>query len=102
MKRITLAVAVVAACLPITAKSRHVGARPVLIYSMDNCPACEALAHTLSGSGIRLRVARTDEMSVSSFPTVLYSDGRRDSGSRIQNGLCELPTSVRVLKWIGD
>lgn len=102
MKRITVAVLLLAACLPVCAKPRASALKPVLIYSMEHCAACEALAGALMDSGTRLNVVHTDSLNVSSFPTVVYSDGKRDSGRRIQNGICELPSSVRVLKWDGE
>jgi hypothetical protein len=102
MKRITIAALLFAVTLPLCAKPKASALKPVLIYSMEHCAACEALAGALLDSGTRLKVTHTDSLSVSSFPTVVYSDGKRDSGSRIQNGICELPSSLRVIKWDGE
>lgn len=99
MKRFTVAALLLALGAPVYAKG---SLRPVLIYSMEHCPACDALAGALLNSGTRLRVVHTGEVKVDSFPTVVYSDGRRDSGRRIQSGLCQLPSSVRVVKWSGE
>jgi hypothetical protein len=101
MKRMFVVGVLMAAALPLQARSRAV-IKPVVIYSMEHCPACEALAAALSDAGTRMRVSQTASVTVDAFPTVVYSDGRRDSGARIQSGACELPGTIRVVKWSGE
>lgn len=102
MKRVTVAALLLAACLPLSARSKANSVRPIVIYSMENCPACEALAHVISSAGARMNVSYTPEARVEEFPTVIYSDGKRDAGARIKSGAVALSGSVRVIKWSGE
>jgi hypothetical protein len=69
---------------------------------MENCPACEALAHALASAGARMNVSYTGDARVEEFPTVVYSDGKRDTGNRIKSGVVALSGSIRVIKWSGE
>lgn len=75
-------------------------ARPTVraVYTMVGCSHCHELESSLRRSGVRLNRVYTDEYRYDAYPTVLYSDGRRDSGQRIYRKTVRLPGSVRVVE----
>lgn len=68
------------------------------VYSMDNCPPCEALKRFV-GAKAKVERLSTKPVGVSSFPTCEYSDGTTDNGERIYNGSASLGKSVLFIHW---
>lgn len=68
------------------------------VYTMVGCSHCHELERSLRRSGVRLAKSATDEYRYDSYPTVVYSDGRRDSGQRIYRKGVRLPSRLRVVE----
>lgn len=56
------------------------------IYSMDKCPSCRALEQYLTVRRVNLHVVGAKGRRIVEYPTVKYTDGTTDTGTKIYEG----------------
>ncbi len=67
------------------------------IHIIKGCGVCETMVSWLTQGGVKLNIKSIDRGEFPTYPTVVYSDGKRDHGDRMYSRNAGIPEAIDVV-----